>query len=388
MNRICNIMLIMAMTLTGCVTQFIPDIGEEGEALVIEARITDRNETYEVKVSALQPVFSEYYIPVKTIYNVSVIDDEGGEYPFTHVGNGRYLSDSTEFIAMPGIKYKLRLEGNGSLYESDFVEMQPVPCIDSVYAGPEYNEFYRPGESTWGYQVYLDSYDPSGACRYFMWTFTETWEFRYPRRSPWMLNRICWKSASSTDINILSTSSLEESRVVRQPVNFITNETDRLIVRYSILVRQHSITEEEFVYRENLRRTVFEAGGLYDAIPGSIQGNIKRIDDPSEQVLGFFGVSAVSEKRIFIENVQQQFPAFYAYCPIDTIPVTAYDPGSLGPNVYILTEWWEPPSPPHYILTIHRECIDCSLVGTAIKPDYWDDPEQAININLQPDEDN
>lgn len=382
MNRICNILLFLAFSLTGCVTQFIPDTGEEDKALVIEGRITDRNETYEVQVSALQPVYPESTVPDVPLYNVSVFDHEGREYIFSHAGNGKYLSDSTEFLAMAGIKYKLRVEGNGQLYESDYVEMKPVPCIDSVYAGPEYNEFYRPGETTWGYQVYLDSYDPSGECRYFMWTFTETWEFRYPWRSPWILNRICWKSAVSTDINILSTSSLEESRVVRQPIAFITNETDRLIVRYSILVRQHSVSDEEFVYRENLRRTVFEAGGLYDAIPGSIQGNIKRIDDPSEQVLGFFGVSAVSEKRIFIENVQHQFPSFYAYCPIDTVPVADYDPGSLGPNVYILTEFWEPPASPRYILTIRRECIDCSLVGTSNEPDYWNDPVQAKNTYL------
>jgi hypothetical protein len=386
MNRFNNILLILTINLTGCVTQFVPDITGEERALIVEARVTDMNETYVVRISGLQPVYGEYPGTYIEDFNVSVLDDEGHEYPFINAYDGTYRSDSTVFTALPGRKYKLRLEGPEHTYESGFIEMKPVPCIDSLYAGPEINEFYRPGEKTWGYQVSLDTYDPSGECRFYMWSFRETWEFRYPYRSPYMINRICWKSATSADINILSTASLGESRVIRQPVTFITNETDRLIVKYSILVRQHSISEEEFIYRENVRKTVFESGGLYNAIPGSVKGNIKCLDDPSQQVLGFFAVSAVSEKRLFIENVQSQFPDFYAYCRIDTVTVTAYEQGNYGPDVYILSEWWEPPALPSYILSIHRECTDCSLIGTAIKPDYWDESGKFKTVQTTPDE--
>jgi len=158
-------------------------------------------------------------------------------------------------------------------------------------------------------------------------------------------------------------------------------------VKYSILVRQHAITEEEFTYRDNLRNTVFEAGGLYDAIPGAIKGNIRCTDDPSVAVLGFFSVAAVSEERLFIENVYTQFPDFYAYCPIDSIPESDYDPNVYGPNVYIIGEWYEPPMPPYYILSIHRECIDCAMTGTAIKPEYWDAPDQKKLYHSLFDED-
>ncbi len=387
MKRLPEILIILLTAFTGCVTQFFPDISEEEQSIVIEARITDRNETYKVRISWSKPVYEDYaYPPPVSGYAVSVIDDAGNVYLFRDTGSGIYVSDSTEFWATAGRKYKLHVEGTEHIYESDPVEMKTVPDIDSIYAGPEYNDFYYPGESTYGYQVYLDSHDPTGSCRYFMWTFAETWEIRTPFNYHTIINRICWKSAVSDDINILSTASLTESRVTGQPVTFITTETDRLIVKYSILVRQYAITEEEFAYRDNLRRTVFEAGGLYDAIPGAITGNIKCTDKPAIHVLGFFGVSAVSEQRLFIENVQAQFPDFYAYCPIDSIPVRDYDPGLLGPNVYILGEWYEPPTPPYYILTIHRECIDCSMTGTAIKPDYWDTPGQKTTYHSLFDE--
>lgn len=377
MKRLTEILLILLTAVTGCVTQFYPDIAEEDQSIVIEARITDRDEPHEVRISWSMPLYSDSFIPPTVNgYFVSVLDDEGNEYLFRNAGGGRYQSDPAEFRAVAGRKYKLHVEGADHIYESDFVEMKPVPAIDSVYAGPEYNEFYKPGESTYGYQVYVDSHDPTGETRYFMWTFNETWEIRTPFNYWTIINRICWKSATSTDINILSTEALTESRVTKHPITFITRETDRLIVRYSILVRQYSITGEEFTYQDNLRKTVFEAGGLYDAIPGAITGNIKCTDSPPTTVLGFFSVSAVSEERLFIENVQTQFPDFYAYCPIDSIRASDYDADVYGPNVYILGEWYEPPLPVYYILSIHRECIDCALLGTAIKPDYWDAPGQ------------
>lgn len=377
MKRLTEILLILLTAGTGCVTQFYPDIKAEEQSIVIEARVTDRNETHEVRISWSKPLFSDdSYPPSVSGYYVTVLDDEGNEYLFRDTGYGRYLSDSTEFIAAAGRKYKLHVAGPDHIYESDFVEMKPVPAIDSVYAGPEFNEFYYPGESTYGYQVYVDTHDPSGQCRYFMWTFAETWEIRTPFIYPTIINRICWKSHTSFDINILSTTALTESRVTKHPVTFITTETDRLTVKYSILVRQYSVTEEEFTYRDNLKKTVFEAGGLYDAIPGAIKGNIKCHDNPAIPVLGFFGVSAVSEERHFIENVYTRFPDFYAYCPIDSIPVRDYDPDVYGPDVYIIGEWYEPPMPPYYILSIHRECADCSMNGTATKPEYWDAPGQ------------
>ena len=376
MKKVISILVLMLAAVTGCVTQFFPDISEESYSIVIEGRVTDRSERYEVRISWLQPLNSSTVTPQVSGYLVTVSDDVGNEYLFTHYRDGRYLSDSTEFRAVAGRKYTLHVEGLNQAYESEPVELTPVPSIDSVYAGPEYNEFYKPGESTYGYQVYLDSYDPSGKCRFYMWSFTETWEIRYPYDNEFIKNRICWKSATSADINILSTSSLTNSRVIKHPVTFITRETDRLIVKYSILVRQYSVSEDEFIYRDNLRKNTLEAGGLYDAIPGAIKGNIKCVDSPGTEALGFFGASSVADRRLFIENVYTQFPDFFAYCRADTIPVRDYDPSLYGSGVYILAEWWEPPTPPQYILTVHRECIDCAFVGTALRPEYWDDPDR------------
>ncbi|MCK7532770.1 MAG: hypothetical protein MZV63_17910 [Marinilabiliales bacterium] len=64
--------MILLTAGTGCVTIFYPDISEEEQSIVIEARVTDRNETHEVRISWLQPLFSEVYNPppVKRVHGI------------------------------------------------------------------------------------------------------------------------------------------------------------------------------------------------------------------------------------------------------------------------------------------------------------------------------
>jgi hypothetical protein len=379
MKRITWILFTIATLTASCVTQFVPEIDGEEYAIVIEGAVTDRNEAHEVRISWSQPLNPTGPQPSISNYNVSVADDAGNEFPFIHAGGGLYLSDSLQFQSVTGRKYRLLVEGNGHIFESDFMELIPVPGIDSLDAEYEYNEYYYPGQLTPGYQVKLNTYDPTGECRFFRWDFTETWEFRLPWNYPTIINRICWKSANSTDINIKSTSVLAESRVTNQPVTFITGETDRLTAKYSIMVRQYSLNEEEFIYWENIRKVAFDAGGLYDVVPSSIPSNISCIDDPAVKVLGFFSVSGVAEERLFLENFHLRFPYFYASCPFDTILVSQWDP-IIHKDIYILTEWTpDPPTnrvPPliYYVLSKKRECADCSMNGSTKMPDYWNQP--------------
>ena len=373
MKRPNLILLLFASLAASCVTQFIPEINGEEYSIVIEGMVTDRNEVYEVRISWSDPLNPTSPPPPVSDFTVTVADDAGNEFPFVYSGGNLYISDSLQFRSVPGRSYRLMVEGNGHFFESDFMELVPVPEIDSLNAGFEYNEFYNPGQLTPGYQISVNTYDPTGECRFYRWDFSETWEFRLPWNYRTIINRICWKSANSEEINIRSTSVLDESRINGQPVTFVTAETDRLTAKYSILVRQYSLNESEFIYWENVRKVAFDAGGLFDVIPSTIPGNIYCTDDPAIKVLGYFSVSGVAEKRLFLENFNLRFPDFYESCPFDTILVNQWDP-TVHKDVYILKEWSDvPPEPIYYILSRKKECVDCTMNGTNKIPDFWND---------------
>ena len=124
------------------------------------------------------------------------------------------------------------------------MEMKPVPPIDSVY----YEKVTIAEADKWtqlqeGCQVYLNTHDPTNQCEFYRWTFIETWEFHLPYPVP---NRICWISANSELINIKDASVLNENMIYKYPLNFISNQTDRLSVKYCMLVNQYSLSKEEF----------------------------------------------------------------------------------------------------------------------------------------------
>ena len=162
-----------------------------------------------------------------------------------------------------------------------------------------------------------------------------------------------------------------EPLINRYPVLFISNESDRLSVRYSILVNQYSLNQDEYLYWEKLQRISQEVGGLYDIIPSSVPGNVFCVEDPAEQVLGYFSVSGKTSERLFIRENFRGLVNLYRDCPSDTIYGNKVIP-NLDISAWVIVD--EPYlSPPYRVITNKKTCADCSVRGTTVKPDFWDD---------------
>jgi len=365
------IILSFILASAGCITQFIPETEETQSLLVVEGLITDQPGVSTVKLTRSQPIGSYAKPEPVTGCKVRIEDDDNNIYILHESEPGTYLTDPAIFQGIIGRKYTLDIEarnasGKLSSYRSLPMEMKPVPPIDSVYYEKQIinsNDDY--GAPYEGCQVYLNTIDPEGLCKYYRWDFNETWEFRLPYDVD---NQTCWATDHSGAINIKSTSALTEDKIYRHPINFITNETDRLNIKYSMLINQYSISENEFGYWKRLQNISDDVGGLYDMIPASITGNVYCTDDPNETVLGYFSVSAKSSKRIMIhEGFAGLRHDFYEYCGTDTVPPGTQIPG-LGTSLWIIIDY-----DAYRVLTRYRECADCSYRGSLMRPDYWDE---------------
>lgn len=365
------IILSFILASAGCITQFIPETEETQSLLVVEGLITDQPGVSTVKLTRSQPIGSYAKPEPVTGCKVRIEDDDNNIYILHESEPGTYLTDPAIFQGIIGRKYTLDIEsrnasGKLSSYRSLPMEMKPVPPIDSVYYEKQImnsnDDYSAPHE---GCQVYLNTIDPEGLCKYYRWDFNETWEFRLPYDVD---NQTCWATDHSGAINIKSTSALTEDKIYRHPINFITNETDRLNIKYSMLINQYSISENEFGYWKRLQNISDDVGGLYDMIPASITGNVYCTDDPNETVLGYFSVSAKSSKRIMIhEGFAGLRHDFYEYCATDTVPPGTQIPG-LGTSLWIIIDY-----DAYRVLTRYRECADCSYRGSLMRPDYWDE---------------
>ena len=369
---IIRIVLFIALA-AACTTQFFPDGDENPELLVVEGLITDQNRVYRIKLSRSTPIGTPLARKIVKGANVTITDEKGAVTTLKELLPGTYSTDSTQFRGRIGGRYSLKVKINNSNYETDYIEMKPVPPIDSLYyekvvITPSKDSMYIEE----GCNIYIDAYDPGNKCLYYRWDYVETWEYRIPYS---VANQICWITERSDEILIKNTSVYSQARVTKYPIIFVTDETDRLKVKYSILVNQYSLDESEYDFWEKVQSVSENVGNLYDITPATITGNIRCTTDPGEIVLGYFSVSAVTQKRLFVVDEFLGLPTFYSYCATDTIFGDL--PEGLNSTYWIIEDYANE-IPPTYVITTFRECADCTTEGTKVKPPFWEDQYPTI----------
>jgi hypothetical protein len=370
------ILLSMIFLFNCCITQFIPSVGISADLLVVEGLITDQPGHNTIKLALSMPLGGRSIPRPLSGSTVTISDDIGNEYNLSESTNGTYIPDQS-FCGVIGRSYTLHINSGPAHKNINYVSapvlLKPVPPIDTIYWERRVLGTNVDGvPSQEGCQIYLATHDPENKCRFYRWEFEETWEISLPYLVP---NNHCWTTENSTNINIKNTSSFSDDRVVKFPLNFVTNNTDRLKEKYSILVKQYSLNEEEYMYWEKLQNTVEQVGGLYDLTPESIQSNILCIERPDEKVQGYFSVSAVKSKRIFIKNQFSGIINLYRDCVNASIGgVDVPVPGNLtlGVNAWVIVDHREPP-PPYRLVTFFKSCADCTTRGTTVEPDFWKD---------------
>lgn len=364
-------LLILVVLPGSCIKMFVPATSEDPDILVVEGLITDQPGPNTVKLSTSMPLGGKSTATPLTGCIVTISDDLGSNYKLSESAGGTYMT-IPPFQGVVGRTYTLHiktgLSRNYLSYQSFPVLLKPVPPIDTVYYEKvvlsKADDGWPNGE---GCQIYLNTVDKENICKLYRWEYKETWEFGIPYNVP---NNKCWITNNSDKIIIKSTSGLSEGTIIRQPINLVSNASDRLKVRYSILVNQYSLTDEEFTYWGKLQNIVEHVGTLYDIIPSSVPSNISCIDKPDENVLGYFSVSAVKSKRIFVKEYFRGMPDLYNNCEHVSINYFAPYPG-IGTTAWVIID--HPSPPPYKILTYIKGCADCTVRGTTTRPYFWED---------------
>jgi hypothetical protein len=365
------VLLFLALiSFYSCITEFIPETSADQDLIVVGGIITDQPGPKSITISTSLPLGGRSSAKPVSGCNVTITDDLGNIFTLEESTDGTYTTNS---LFQTGRSYMLHIktgEAHHNLsYESAPMLLKPVPAIDSVYYEKDVLSVDNLGATTGeGIQIFLNSHNPDNNCRFYRWEYVETWEIRLPYT---VKNHVCWVTRNSDQINIKNTSAVSEDRIDRQLINFVTNQSDRLLVKYSILVNQYSLNEDEYAYWEKVKNTVEEVGSLYDIVPSSIPSNIKCIQRPADNVLGYFSVSSVKSKRIFTHDRFRGMPNIYTDCENVTVGFNDYVEG-LDYSLWVIIEHPEPP-PGYKVLTYFKSCADCTVRGTTQKPEFWID---------------
>jgi len=307
-------------------------------------------------------------------FSRGLIELSGGSYYIT--GLGLNTAD----------KYHIKIvTSSGQVYESDPVEVKITPEIDNIGFRIKDNQL----------QVLSNAHDATNNTRYYRYEYDETWRFHSRYESSYKVENgevvrraqnegiyNCFAHEKSNVIALTSTSKLAQDVVSDNVVANIGLESEKISVRYSMLLTQYALTKEAYEFWENLKKNTEQLGSVFDALPSQLTGNIHSVNNPAEPVIGYIGASTVQTKRVYIDRSQLPEDLRPKY-PYDCSLVDALYKGLQGIDEVaggILNGIYLPVSAitdtRGKIVGFTRSepaCVDCTLRGVRNPPAFWTD---------------
>ena len=317
---------------------------------------------------------------------ISIEREDGLLYQDQHIDSeGAYILSHAALDASH--RYRLRIVLGQDEYISDFVEVKQSPEIEGVSWE----------ETEGGVQLYVSTKDENNASHYYLWEYEETWRFSAQYHSSVVFENgvlrdrlrdemvnVCFFSETSSAINITTTTGLGKDVVHEYPITLIAPSSEKIELRYSILVKQRVLSKEGFSYWDNMKKNSENLGDIFGTMPVELRGNIQNVNNTRESVIGLVEAGTITEKRVFIDQsdldihryTRTENP-FYAGCSLSDTLTTSQtieilqNSNSLMP-VYGLSQNPASPIPTHYLYSTRR-CADCTVRGRRDAPAFWEE---------------
>lgn len=380
-----SLFIISVLILAGlfsCEEPFNPELKPTSQSLiVVDGMISNLPGPYTVKLSLSTALENPQYLPLSG-FSVTITDNTGFSETLSETFPGEYQTSFGGIQGIIGRQYKVVLVSpEGDQYESTYETLRELVEIDSVYPQLEFQTSDDLINETAGYRFYLNTKEAPRDSTYFLWQLVSTFKYRSDFNIYWVYEgylrpvfdydslRICFKTANIQEIFLFSTTNLNPPVLNDFPLHYVSTDTRELMERYSLLVRQFSISEDTYKFWRIVKDQNSNMGDLYSKQPFQVKGNVYKTGNSDEIVLGNFMVAGVTEKRIYVnrpdphiqfhypicefhEDVYRNFGSIYEFPPYSW-PVFA----TRGPLGNALPNQW---------------CMDCRQSGGVIeKPDFW-----------------
>lgn len=394
------VLLSIFLSAVSCIYPYEPDkVSSVDDVLVFDGDLVI-GETSIIRVSTLMPLKQEQssgvnpFIFVYGSGKMTVEDSEGKVYPAVKLSYGVFQIDL--MAASEDLQYRLTYSFNPSsivntwnlvdltadqlaihTYQSPWLEVQKAPGIDGIR--------YEVDEKNLVFDASLTGKDESS--KYYRWGFEETWEFHADFNPEYYYDRLtgkygtypegytspvyyCWTSAVSRESSLFSTEGLTENRVKREPFHTVSRTSRRLQEMYRLDLVAKGISRDGYMFHKTLKQNSNSTGDLFSANPSELRGNITRLENEGELVLGFVEAVTVTRAHIYVGNMYYRgsTPWYNVFIPDtseDGMPLDMWYDSGYRPAAT------PPDSMPGFYWTHHR-CIDCTLDGgRKTKPEGW-----------------
>lgn len=299
-----KIILLVVITIYGCREPFDFDYEEVGNPqVVIEGFITDHDTLHDIRVSYSTNINDRGLIETQFIENASVRieDDQGNFTTLRHREAGIYRT-APQYSAEEGRSYTVVVTlPNGEEYRSVAKRLPPPsPATAQLsFAGDTRQVLVENGvvEEECGAQINA-TITKDGQRHFYQWIINHYFIYEADL-------------ARSEDIRFCYVQEFDDTRVELLQDNPATSTgtltydyqldfipvTRRTRHDFAVQGRLLTLNEEDHNFWEKVKRLIENTGGLFDAAPFSLEGNIFNTTT-GERALGYFGVYRESMDRV------------------------------------------------------------------------------------------
>lgn len=382
---------MLCLFFQSCVEEIEFELDGYENYLVVEAEITDELKHQQVSLSRTYDLDESLQNNVEQNARVQIMAEDGEIFNFRELQDGIYESE-IEFQALPGVSYQLMIvTANGEEYVSSNEELLPASTIEDIEVER------RILDGTDGLAISINTSGNAADSDYYRFEYEETFEvisrYRYGSDLEYDAVRdtiyevfkdyeehLCYNTTFSNELILGSTTDLSDNSLQNKLVHFVPIKDPKLSSRYSILVKQFSLSQANYNYYRTLQEMSLSNNLFSQTQPGFLNGNIEGTDGQKEAI-GLFNVSSVSEKRIFFDyedfHTNSDIVTYFAKdCRIRLADIESSEE-EFRKLIYEIEQGLVKlvgivPLTINYMV-VESPCVDCRYWGDIEKPDFWED---------------
>ena len=357
------IYLFLITSLVSCIEPYEFNSSVEGNALVVEGSINNTEGPHVLYLSLTQESDGKTKVngginnplnllPVSNAMAI-LYNSLGESFLFQENEKGEYVIDKGIHKGIQGAEYHVEITlSDGRQYVSlpelipeknsadslsyDFQLKEKVGSHDIIYK----KYFIR---------LFVDSYLPkTDTTLYLKWDIEEVYlltPMRIPNpRGP--LNPACYITniPSPQQVELFTTEGFSGRQILDRQL--VERQLDKsFLEKHYFNVYQQSITRSYYEYWKNIEALIENSGTIYAIPPGIVEGNIRSLDNPDENVFGYFSGKSTVVSRVRTFGFDIPFYIVNECRYIEGKPLSGYP----------------------------RECINCLTApnSTTNRPDYF-----------------
>jgi hypothetical protein len=303
--------IILFFLITSCIEPIEVNIqGEGSNLLVLEGGITTGLGPHTIELTRTAKYGSIFDGVIKRESGALVsVRDSNGEITFLSEENDGVYQTEPTFRGEVGKSYILQIETtDGDKFNSIPESIVSVPEIETLYGVYDERPTENPLKLATGLQVYVDYTDDVDVDNYYLWSVIGTFQINanpelkrdmFGGLAPLDCCETCWAEESNTFPNITNDNTFNGT-FTTQPITFIQDDGVRIEDKYFIEVEQLSLSAEAFEFYELVNQQLSISGDIFDPPPATIRGNMINLNNPDQNVIGYFTASDVRKSSIFL----------------------------------------------------------------------------------------